>query len=61
MWEKINTLRERNGLTLKELGNAVGVSQGNISDWKRGRSKPSWDMMVKIAKYFNTSLDWFAQ
>ena len=61
MWEKINALLERNDLTMKEFANAIGCSQGNVSDWKAGKSKPGWDVMVKIAKYFQTSLDWFVE
>lgn len=42
----------------KELTAATGISPGNISDWKKGRSKPSIDTIIKIADYLNCSIDY---
>lgn len=42
----------------KELTAATGISPGNISDWKKGRSKPSIDTIIKIADYLNCSVDY---
>lgn len=40
------------------LSKATGISSGNISDWKSGRSKPNAQTLVKIADYFNCSVDY---
>lgn len=48
---------ERN-ITAKKLSEAISVSTGNISDWKSGRSTPSSEKIVLIAKYFNVSTDY---
>lgn len=48
---------ERN-ITAKKLSEVINVSTGNISDWKSGRSTPSSEKIVLIAKYFNVSTDY---
>ncbi len=42
----------------KGLSSSVGISAGNISDWKSGRSKPNIDTMIKIADYLDCSIDY---
>ena len=49
-------MKER-GITAKKLADAVGVSQGNVSDWKSGRSAPTATVMVKIADFLGVSAD----
>ena len=50
-------MKER-GITAKKLADAVGVSQGNVSDWKSGRSSPTAAVMAKIADYLGVSSDY---
>ena len=49
-------MRQRN-ITAKQLSEATGISAGNISDWKSGRSKPSMEKLAILANYFNVSTD----
>lgn len=42
----------------EELSRNTGISSGNISDWKSGRSKPGLESLLKIADYFNCSIDY---
>ena len=51
-------LMEEKKVTQKALADAIGVSQGNISDWKSGRSSPSSDVLAKIAQFFNVPMDY---
>lgn len=51
-------LMKNNKVTQQQLSEAVKVSQGNISDWKSGRSSPSIEVLPKIAEYFNVSVDY---
>lgn len=44
-------------ITQKKLGANIGVSEGNISDWKSGRAAPSIEVLPKIANYLNCSVD----
>lgn len=55
---KLFEIMEERGIKAKELSEAIGVSTGNISDWKSGRSSPSIEVLPKIAKYFNISVDY---
>lgn len=41
-----------------EISKATGISTGNISDWKNGRSKPTAETLIKIADYFSCSVDY---
>lgn len=51
-------LREKNNLTQKEFAKLIGVSQGNVGDWERGRSLPGTSVLIKIVNQFNVSADW---
>lgn len=51
-------LMKKDNITQQQLSEAIGFSQGNISDWKSGRSSPSVEALVKIAEYFNVSVDY---
>lgn len=55
--EKLRFLRTRHGLTVRELGHAVGVSDSHISRMEKGQSLPTITLAFKIAQYFNVSLD----
>ena len=49
-------MRQRN-ITAKQLSKDTGISEGNISDWKSGRSKPSMEKVAILADYFHVSTD----
>lgn len=44
--------------TQTQLSQAIGVSQGNISDWKSGRSFPKGDVLSRLADYFGVTTDY---
>lgn len=48
MGDAIRTLSVAAGLTQKSLGDAVGASQGNISDWMRGKRLPPLTTILDI-------------
>ena len=48
-------LAAEKNMTQKALANALGVSAGNVTDWKTGRSAPSYGVIVRAAKYFCVS------
>lgn len=49
---------ERKGITGSQLASGIGVSTGNIFDWKSGRSAPKPEAICKIAEYLNCSTDY---
>jgi putative transcriptional regulator len=59
--EKLRTLRERHGMSLRDLAEALGYpSHGYIGNLESGRRKPSLEMAFKIAKLFNVSVEQLA-
>ena len=48
--ERIFYLLEKIGMTQKEFAEQTGISQSTISDWKRKRTNPSADKILKICE-----------
>jgi transcriptional regulator with XRE-family HTH domain len=44
-------------MTQKEIGQAVGVSQGYISQLLKGERRPSWDVAKDLAAITDTNID----
>ena len=55
--ERIEELMKQRGIKAIQLCFATGISTGNFSDWRRGRSVPSLQALIAIADYFDVSLD----
>lgn len=58
MFERIRELREDNDLKQKELAAYLSVDQSTYSDYENGRINVPADMLIKIAEYYNVSLDY---
>ena len=56
--ELIFELMDKTNTTAYALSKATGISNSNISDWKKGKGKPSADAVAKIADYFDVSTDY---
>lgn len=50
-------LRVGSGLSQKELAARLGVSDKAVSKWENGRSKPSSQTLLRLAKLFGISTD----
>ena len=50
--ENIKILRERYGLSQKELGQIAGVSDKAVSTWEQGLKEPRMGAIQKLADYF---------
>ena len=61
MYEKYAKRRDELGLTDYRVSKDTGVPYSCISDWKKGRSKPKFDKLVKLAKYFGVDVEYFAE
>ena len=51
----LKELRAQKKVSQIELARAIGVSNGNVGDWERGRSKPGYDELVALSRYFDIS------
>lgn len=54
---KLYEYRTQKGLTQKELGKLLGVTDKAVSKWETGESKPRLDKMTQITELFETSID----
>jgi len=62
--EKMRTLRERRGLTMRGLAIALGYPASNssyISDVEHGKRMPKADFLLKVADFFDVTLDQLAR
>jgi transcriptional regulator with XRE-family HTH domain len=55
---RILELRKANKLSQTELGEKVGVHKNVLGKYERDEVKPSIDVALKIADYFEVSLDY---
>lgn len=53
MYERLDILLNKNGITPYRLSKELGISQSCLSEWKRGNSIPKHERLAKIAEYFN--------
>ncbi|MBQ6727616.1 MAG: helix-turn-helix transcriptional regulator [Clostridia bacterium] len=54
---KLSEIRRQEGITQKQLAVALNVSSGNLCDWEKGRSEPDIERLIKLADYFDVSID----
>jgi transcriptional regulator with XRE-family HTH domain len=55
--EKLRALRERRGLTVRQLAAMLGITHSHIVGIERGKHKPSVEMVIKVADVFDVSID----
>lgn len=56
---KINKLRTERKLSMRELGDRIGVSHAHISKLESGINSPSVDLLEKLADCFNINIAYF--
>ena len=55
---RIKELRTVFGLSQKALAEKIGVAQNTLTQYEKGTSKISLDVLVKLAQIFETSTDY---
>lgn len=56
--ERLRDLRKKRRLTQVELGKEVNVTSTAISYYEKGEKKPAYETLVKLADFFDVSLDY---
>lgn len=56
---EIRALRKAKRMTLGQLGQATGLSNGFISQIERGQNRPSVTALFKISRALGVSIGWF--
>lgn len=54
----IRALRKAKGLTLEEVGNAVGIKRASVSAWESSDTRPDLDRLVSLARLFGVTVDY---
>ncbi|MBU8770285.1 helix-turn-helix domain-containing protein [Cytobacillus oceanisediminis] len=57
--EKINKLRTEKKLSMRELGEKIGVSHAHISKLESGISSPSMELLKKLSDFFDIDVSYF--
>ena len=55
---RLRALREQQGVTLEVVAAQIGTTKQSMSHWELGRSEPSFEMLVRLARHYRVSIDW---
>ena len=47
------------GLTQTAFAQKIGIKQSQVSEWLKGKAKPGYDMLKRMAVEFGMSADYF--
>lgn len=56
--EQLKNLRKSKNLTQKQLAINIGASERGIQNYELGTRKPTYDMLIALADYFDVSIDY---
>lgn len=57
MIANLKLLREKNKLSQQDLADALGISQQSVYKYEKQGTQPDHDTLIKIADYFEVSVD----
>ena len=55
---RIRDLREDNDITQKEIADYLHIKQNTYSQYENGKRQLPIDMLIALAKFYNTSTDY---
>lgn len=58
---QLRDLREDNDLTQRDLANYLHIKQNTYSQYETGRRQIPVDMLVQLADFYDTSVDYILQ
>ena len=58
MNNRIKDLREDMDLRQVDLAQAVGIDQRTISNYETGKTNPDSEALIKLANFFNVTIDY---
>lgn len=59
MYEYFELLLQERGLTASDVCKATGIGSATISTWKKRNNVLSAELLLKIAKFFGVSMEYF--
>ena len=54
----LKNLRKSRNITQKQLASGIGASERGIQQYELGERKPTYNMLIALADYFDVSLDY---
>ena len=58
MYMRIKDLREDNDLTQQTIADYLNIKQNAYSQYETGRRQIPLEALIKLARYYNTSVDY---
>lgn len=58
--ERLKELRNETGISISELADKINIAKSTLSRYEASKMEPTLAVIVKIANFFNVSLDWLA-
>ena len=58
IYDNIRALREDNDYTQRQIGELLGMSQRGYSHYENGDYDMTGEILINLAKYYNTSVDY---
>lgn len=61
MYKNFADLLAKYNKTIYRVATDTSISTTTLYDWRDGRSKPKFDKLLILAKYFNVPVEYFAE
>ncbi len=58
--QRLKSLRLERQVTQKRIAEAIGINTANVQKFEYGTAKPKFETLIKLADFFNVSLDYLA-
>ncbi|MGN1418897.1 MAG: helix-turn-helix domain-containing protein [Acutalibacteraceae bacterium] len=58
---RLKEIRKNRGITQLKLAMDLNISQNSISRYETGEREADYDTLIRIADYFNVSLDYLLE
>lgn len=57
-WKRFSELCDAQGIKPNPAAAEMGIGSGTLSKWKKEKTFPNGETLIKISKYFNCSVDY---
>ena len=55
--KRLSEVLKQSNLTQKQIAQKLGISEGNITNWKKGDNLPSVEVLYRLCKILDESSD----
>ena len=55
---RLRELRKEFNMSLNDIGNILHITRQAVSYWELGKKEPNIKTLIKLADYFNVSIDY---